>query len=64
MPADLDQFRGDNSHGAIICGEGLVQLGHDPAYGRGFFQKVYVVPGIGEIKSGLHPGNPATHNQH
>ena len=24
MPADLDQFRGDNSHGAIIGGEGLV----------------------------------------
>jgi len=26
VPADLDQFRRDNSHGAIICGEGFVQL--------------------------------------
>ena len=24
MPADLDQFRGDNSHGTVIGGEGLV----------------------------------------
>ena len=34
MPADLDQFGRDNSHGAIIGREGLVQLGHDPTNGR------------------------------
>jgi hypothetical protein len=34
MPADLDQFGRDNSHGAFIGGEGLVQLGHDPTNGR------------------------------
>jgi hypothetical protein len=33
MPADLDQFRGDNSHGTIIGGKGLVQLGHHPTNG-------------------------------
>jgi hypothetical protein len=31
MPADLDQYRGDNSHGTVVGGKGLVQLGHDPA---------------------------------
>jgi len=31
MPADLDQFRGQDSHGTIIGGKRLVQLGHDPA---------------------------------
>ena len=31
MPADLDQFGGDNSHGAVVGGKGLVQLGHGPA---------------------------------
>jgi hypothetical protein len=29
VPADLDQFGGDNSHGTIVGGKGLVQLGHD-----------------------------------
>jgi hypothetical protein len=33
VPADLDQFRGDNSHGTIICRKGFVQLGHHPADG-------------------------------
>ena len=43
MPADLDQFGRDNSHGTIIGGKGLVQLGHYPANGGGFFQKVDVI---------------------
>ena len=33
MPADLDQFGRDNSHGAVVGGEGLVQLGHQPTDG-------------------------------
>jgi hypothetical protein len=28
MPADLDQFGRDNSHGTVVGGKGLVQLGH------------------------------------
>jgi hypothetical protein len=34
MPADLDQFGGEDSHRAVIGGEGLVKLGHMAAYGR------------------------------
>ena len=34
VPADLDQFRRDNSHGTIIGGKRLVQLGHNTADGR------------------------------
>jgi hypothetical protein len=34
VPADLDQFRRDNSHGTIIRGKRLVQLGHNAADGR------------------------------
>ena len=34
VPADLDQFRGKDSHGTVIGGEGLIQLGHDAANGR------------------------------
>jgi hypothetical protein len=64
MPADLDQFRGDNSHRAVIGGECLVKLRHHPAYRRGFLEKINIIPGIGQIESRLHSGNPASHNQH
>ena len=28
VPADLDQFRRNDSHGTVVGGKGLVQLGH------------------------------------
>ena len=34
MPADLDQFGREYSHGAVIGGIGLVKLGHLTANGR------------------------------
>ena len=34
MPADLDQFGREYSHGAVIGGVGLVKLGHLAANGR------------------------------
>ena len=34
MPADLDQFGREYSHGAVIGGIGLVKLGHMAANGR------------------------------
>ena len=37
MPADLDQFRRDDSHGAVIGGKGLVQLGHNTPDGWALF---------------------------
>ncbi len=63
MPADLDQFGRDNSHGAIIGGKGLVQLSGYPPYGRAFLKEVDVVSGVSQIKGGLHPGNPAPNDQ-
>jgi hypothetical protein len=33
MPADLDQFRRDYSHGTVIGGKRLVKLRHEPANG-------------------------------
>ena len=29
MPADLDQFGRDDSHGTVVGGKGLIQLGHE-----------------------------------
>jgi hypothetical protein len=60
MPADLNQFGREDSHGTVIGGEGLVQLGHDTADGRGPFHEVEIIAGIGQIQCGLHPSNAST----
>jgi hypothetical protein len=64
MPADLDQFRRNNSHGTVIGGKCLIQLRHGPADGRAFFHQVNVVAGICQIQSGLHTGNASAHDQY
>ena len=64
MPADLDQLGRDNSHGAVIGGEGLVQLRHNPANGRFLLHQVNKISGIGQIQSRLHPGDAAADNHH
>jgi hypothetical protein len=43
VPADLDQFRRNDSHGAVIGRKSLIQLRHSPANGRALFHKVDVV---------------------
>jgi hypothetical protein len=63
MPADLDQFGRENSHGTVIGGESLVQLGHDATDGGRPFHKVDIIAGIGQIQCGLHSGN-ASSNHH
>jgi hypothetical protein len=50
MPADLDQFGRDHSHGTIICGEGLIQLGHHTSYGWRPFHQIYIIAGVGCIE--------------
>jgi hypothetical protein len=64
VPADLDQFGRDNSHGAVVGGEGLVQLGHNPANGGGPLNQIYVKAGVGQIQGALHPGNASADHQH
>ena len=64
MPADLDQFGRENSHGAVIGRKGLVKLGHMPANARRFFNQVYLKTGRGKIKRGLNTAYPSSHNHH
>jgi hypothetical protein len=64
MPADLDQFGRDNSHGTVIGGKGLVQLGHHASNGGGPFHQVDIVAGIGQVQGSLHPGNATTYHHH
>jgi hypothetical protein len=64
VPADLDQFGRDNSHGTIVGREGLIQLGHDPPDRWGFFKQIDVISGICQIQGRLHPGDPPSDNHH
>jgi len=63
MPADLDQFGGDNSHGTIIGGKSFGQLGHHPANGCRSFNQVNIVSCVSNVQSGLHAGDTPSHNQ-
>jgi hypothetical protein len=62
MPADLDQFGREDSHGAVIGGIGLVKLGHMAANGRRFLNKVRLKTRIGKIERGLNTADPSTNN--
>ena len=60
VPADLDQLGRNNSHRAFIRRESLVQLRHDAADRRLFFDQIDVIAAIGKIERRLHPCNPAS----
>jgi len=64
MPADLDQFGCEYSHGAVIGGEGLVKLGHMTPDARCLFDHVYLKTGVGKIKRGLNTADPSTNNHY
>jgi hypothetical protein len=64
VPADLDQFWRDNSHGAVIGGEGFIQLGHNAANGGGSLNEIHVKAGVGKIQRALHPGDPSADHKH
>ena len=40
MPADLDQFGRENSHGTVVGGKGFVELSHVTADTRTFLYQV------------------------
>jgi len=62
VPADLDQLGRDNSHRAVVCGEGLVELRHHSADGGGFFDQINIKTGVGKIERRLHAGDPTTND--
>jgi hypothetical protein len=64
MPADLDQFWRNDSHGTVVGGKGFVQLGHSATNGWALFQEVYVIARVGEIQGRLHARNTAPHHQY
>ncbi len=64
LPADLDQFGREYSHGAVIGGKGLVKLGHMAPNARRFLNQVNLKAGSGKIKRGLNTADPSTNNHY
>jgi hypothetical protein len=62
MPADLDQLGRQYSHGTVIGGKGLVQLGHMTPNARRFFNEVYLKTGTGKVERGLDTTDPSPNN--
>jgi hypothetical protein len=64
MPADLDQFRRENSHRAVVGGKGLVKLGHMAANAWSFLYQVNLETGSGKIKRSLNTADPSSNNHY
>ena len=59
----LDQLRGERAHGAVVGGEGLVELGHVPAERWGFLDEIDLVPAFGEVQRTLDARDAASHDE-
>jgi hypothetical protein len=59
MPADLDQFRGEYSHGAVVGRKGLIQLGHMAADTGRPFHQIDLKTCRGEVQRGLNAADTA-----
>jgi len=64
MPADLDQFGREYSDGALIGGEGLIQLGHLAANGGAFVNQINFKARIAKVERGLNTADSPTDNHH
>ena len=53
MARTVDQFRRNDAHGAVVGGEGLVQLGHDSPDNGGFLHEMNFVATVGKVKGCL-----------
>jgi len=62
IPADLDQFGCEYSHGTVIGRKGLVKLGHVAANGWRLVHQINLKAGTGKIERGLNTADPSTHN--
>jgi hypothetical protein len=62
MAADADQARRQNTHGAVIRGEGLVELRHRSADAAFFFGEIHLETGVGQVEGGLHASHAPAHD--
>jgi len=62
MPVAFDELRGLDAHGAVIGGEGLVELRHLAADGGRLLHQIDLVARGGEIEGGLDTADPSPHD--
>jgi hypothetical protein len=63
MPAAFEKFWRLDTHGAVIGGEGLIELGHLATDGRRLVNEVDLETGAGKIERSLYTADPAADNQ-
>jgi hypothetical protein len=63
VPTRLNHLGGKDTHGAIICRESFIQLGHPAADAGCLFDKVYLKPHIGQVKGRLDTSDTTTDYQ-
>jgi hypothetical protein len=64
MPSCIDQLGADSTHGAVIGGEGLIELSHVAADSGVAFNEMHEVALISKIETGLHSGDPCADDHH
>ena len=64
MAGDLQHPGAQDAHGAVVGGEGLVQLRHQAADGETRFRQGHRQPHGRHLQGGLDAGNAAAHHQH
>jgi len=63
VPADLDQFRCQNSHRAVIGWKGLIELGHVAANARPLLNQVDLESSSGQVQGCLDTTDTTPDNQ-
>ncbi len=63
MPSNFHQLGRHDAHGAIVGGKCFIELGHNAADGRRFFDHIDVISRIGQIQRGLNGADPSADNQ-
>jgi hypothetical protein len=64
MTPTLNQLGRNNTHGTIVGGKGLIQLGHPSPDSRLFLNQVHLKSAVGQIQRGLDATNSCSHNSH
>jgi hypothetical protein len=62
VAAGFNELRGQDTHSAVVCREGLIELRHSAADTRFLFDKKDLDPHLCQVKCRLNAGYPATNN--
>ena len=58
MAGALDHLGGQDADGAVVSGEGLIQLGHAPANGRCLLHQMNLKAQVSQVNGGLDASDP------